>query len=627
MTLAALLATYDDAALTAVASKGLLVRAGKDVANGNVTLVSQDADTATLKVLTETVVLHAKSIEAARCPCPATGVCRHIVGAVLFLRDQSDNSVHEPLAPTYFAFEEVEKFAGTDWANACALAEQVKIPDTSGSIVATFTESDAQVTFPQGRPLREAIYKGQVAVHKRRFIAAAALGIAQLHGATLPEVVAAVHKPTADPEILDRIAEALELAAVSLSAGTFAQAQTLLLNMAINSRAEAIPRVAAELRGLSQRMSQDALRQAALTPTDVLGGISRTYALVEALRVSPDDPALVGILARSFVPSGKKMLAFLGAETWVTPSGAKGLSIHFCDRESGIIHRATHARAAGTDLQFDPKNQWRTPLWSLCKPSEMAGKTIVLDDAAIAGDGGLGLNQKASFGPDLDLDRIPNIQTLWAKAFELAQQQVGEGLRRRAGDGLIVFAPTRPAALSFDAYAQKTVWDWEDADGQSVTLELPQAYGTEHNLSALTRRIKAGLIAIPPGGGRGRLISIWIDHTTLGPISLGLDPLPTIKGLGAVMDRFMERATSRAQSQIAPLDPLALYFERASEAVINGISGKAGLSPSLLSDAQALGLGHIIDADEAWSRTAKVPEALRLGYLLSTGRDMARGET
>ncbi|QBF33426.1 SWIM zinc finger family protein [Thalassococcus sp. S3] len=624
MSLAALLASSDDDALAALTSKGVLIRAKKDVDAGKVTLSAQEKDSATFNVAGEVLTLNAKSLDTARCTCPATGICRHIVAAVIFLRDQAEVTTDAGPVPLDFTLQEIEKFAGKDWPAACGLAEEAQVPDTKGTVIASFAESAAKVTFPNGGGLRDAIYKGPVAAHKRRSIAAAALAVARANGAALPEIVAQTSAPYADAGTLDRITAALEMAAISLAAGTFAQAQAHLFNIAVDTRAEAIPRIAAELRGLSKNMDPEALRTASVTPTDLLGGIARSYALAEALRLAPDDPALVGVLARTFAPSGPKSLAFVGAEIWQTPAGARGLTMMFSDLEDGTIYRAVQARAAGTDLTFNPMHQWTTTLWSLAKPSAMAGRTITLPDAAIAGDNGLGLNQTAIFGAAIGLGDLLGVQTDWQELHQAVRHQLGEGLRQRAGDALIILKPDSLAGIGFDGYAQVAVWDWMDANGSCVTLKLPDDPGLRAKLAALVRRIKAGLVAFPPGGGLGRLLSVWMDDA--GPLCLGLDQLPKPKGVGAMMDRFLERAIPRAESEIAPLDPLALYFERALEAVATNLSGRAGLPQSLVSDAQSLGLGQVLAADEAWRADKDVRAALRLAYVLSAGRDLARGE-
>lgn len=620
MSLAALLASYDEAALTAAASKGLVIRAGKDVEAGKVAVSAQDANSATLDVLGETVQLVGKTLEAGRCTCPATGVCRHMLAAVLFLRE---GGTEAPVLPerVQFTLDEIEKFAGTDWGLACAMAQTAVVPEMTGSVVVTFGESDAQVTFPAGLGLRQALYKGSVAAHKRRAIAAAALAMAHAGGAVLPEVISAKAGPGADMDTLDRAAKALETAAIALAAGTFSQVQVQLYNLAISTRAEAIPRLAAELRGLSQQMTPEAIRTAHVTPIDLLGRIARTYALVAAMRAAPADPALVGVIARSFVASGPRTLAFLGGETWVTPSGAKGLTLVFVDLATGTIHRATEARGANADFRFDPRAVWGTTFWALARPAAMVGRKIHLADAALAGDGGLGLTQTGTFAGSMGFDDLPDVFDRWSDAQRAVNAQKGLGLRRQPGDAYVVCRPSDCGAVSFDAYAQAAVWDWIDASGQSLTLKLPQV--NEQHLAALVRRIRGGLVALPPGGGAGRLVSLWLEGPEPGPISLGLEQLPQPKGLGAMVDRFMERVQLRDDSMIAPLDPLALYFERATEAVIAGLIARPGLPDRLVSDAQALGLGQVIAANDAW-RAGGLPDALRLAYVLAAGRDVLR---
>jgi len=80
-------ASYDDESLATLASVGLLRRAAKDVEAGK---VAWHADGGALAGLVaadgQRVQLHLPGPTAARCDCPAPGVCRHVLAAALWLR-------------------------------------------------------------------------------------------------------------------------------------------------------------------------------------------------------------------------------------------------------------------------------------------------------------------------------------------------------------------------------------------------------------------------------------------------------------------------------------------------------------------------------------------------------------
>ena len=84
--LGATLAAFDDAALEAAASKGLVRRANRDHEAGLAVVTREADDAVELAVDGETVVLGPGGLAAARCSCPAQGLCRHILTAVIAMR-------------------------------------------------------------------------------------------------------------------------------------------------------------------------------------------------------------------------------------------------------------------------------------------------------------------------------------------------------------------------------------------------------------------------------------------------------------------------------------------------------------------------------------------------------------
>ena len=78
----------DDEALAALASKGLVRRARNDLQSSPPKLIEPGDDKVRLQVEEYTVEL-AEIATQFGCTCPATGACRHIVTAILFLRETS----------------------------------------------------------------------------------------------------------------------------------------------------------------------------------------------------------------------------------------------------------------------------------------------------------------------------------------------------------------------------------------------------------------------------------------------------------------------------------------------------------------------------------------------------------
>lgn len=616
MTLASFLASQDDAALTAATSKGLVKRAAKDVSAGAVSVVSQDDSQATCEVLGETVRIAPIGLSAAQCSCSAVGPCRHILSAIMVLREGASD-LEQPPAAFAFTLSDVEMFAGTDWAQACAVTEHAEVPEAAGSIVVAFPDLDSNVTFPQGTPLKEALYKGPIAAHKRRLVAAAALAILQGQGTALPEVVAEAAAAEVTSDLLNAALEALETAAIALSAGTLAQARDQLFQVAIETRADKAPRLASEMRSLSNLMTEDSLRDVSTTPTEILSRIAKTHALVAALRLAPSDPVLVGQLKRSFTPSGLRSLACLGGESWTTPAGARGLTVYFSDLDSGAIYRTTEARAAGTDLTFQPADRWYAPLWGLAPPNKMAGQRIVLNDALLALDNGLSLSQTARCDGTVTLRDLPRIITDWRQIDTLAVAQIGLGLRRRTGEAHVLLAPDKVSSVGFDERTQAHIWTWFDRAGRAVTLSLEKASGLDQ-----LPKPKAGLVALDRSSGGIRLISLWLDDAR--PVSLGLEGLPQPKqGLAATLTKVTGRLMPRPINEEPAYSPHLLFFERALEALLQVLLSRSAFPPHLMQEAAALGQSHVCAALDAWQADRSAQAALAAAYVVSLGRDLA----
>ncbi|MCY2964165.1 MAG: SWIM zinc finger family protein, partial [Planctomycetota bacterium] len=84
--LRAILATQDDDALAALANKGLLRRAQKDLETQRPTL-AEVTDTHVRLTTKEATVVIPELLVKSTCTCPASGICRHVLSALVALRD------------------------------------------------------------------------------------------------------------------------------------------------------------------------------------------------------------------------------------------------------------------------------------------------------------------------------------------------------------------------------------------------------------------------------------------------------------------------------------------------------------------------------------------------------------
>src|SRR5688572_29132954 len=78
-------AALDDDALAAMANKGLVRRAQKDLETAAPQILDVFGDRVRIQVA-EAAVEIPELPSKSTCSCPATGICRHILSALLFLR-------------------------------------------------------------------------------------------------------------------------------------------------------------------------------------------------------------------------------------------------------------------------------------------------------------------------------------------------------------------------------------------------------------------------------------------------------------------------------------------------------------------------------------------------------------
>lgn len=88
------LAAADEAYLTGMSNKGLYKRACKDIDGAQVE-AEYDGNTAKVSLCGETCTITAPLWES-KCSCPSRSVCRHIIGAVLWLKQQLSEDAEEP---------------------------------------------------------------------------------------------------------------------------------------------------------------------------------------------------------------------------------------------------------------------------------------------------------------------------------------------------------------------------------------------------------------------------------------------------------------------------------------------------------------------------------------------------
>lgn len=609
-TLQDMLAAQDDAALSAAASPGLLRRAKTGLDKpGAVKCLQATDDHAELQVEGYTVKLDKDGPLKARCDCPATGICRHILTAVLHLRQTPAPETGADAATARaeiaaLSLQDIQTFAGSDWPEALRIAvlSSGLSPQNDGSSCVVVPEgSPGPVTFVRGGGLRKALFKGSEA-RRKRFVAAAALVLGK-HD--LP--IAGGQAAAVESVLLEHAGAAVTSGLQHGLRGDPALAQDRLFDVAVSARADAAPRLAAMLRTGAHYAGQLGARAPEADPVSYLSHLAACHALIRALQKAPDDPLLTGQLRRDYVPAASRDLAVLGVCKWRSPAGARGLTIHGWDGERFLA--TGPARAAGADPGFSPAKAYQQLWWPGLVPARMAGMVYHLPEPRMSHDGLLPRQTQTAPDPrPLVPDDLPFHSDWQAMRAEMSAR-MGIGLRAAMRPLPLLIRDFSAEPPRFDEIEQRHVIDLFDKPGRSLVVRLPDD-GTGRVVFDKQRRLEGALLeAIPEADGIVfRLISLYLKHP-LQIWNVTVDQMPAAFSKAGTLDRVLGKVHRSLQVPKRPERPDRV----------------ASVANEVL---QALCDGFIAQPDDtALAELVQRSEALGLSDLARGLRDAAPGNT
>ena len=561
---------YDDDTLTALANAGLLRRALKDVEAGKLAWVERGQAGGVVSADGQRVTLDARGPQQARCDCPAPGICKHILGAALWLR-AGGGAVEEGeadggAAGTHSNPAPVEGLSGAEadgggappagpgdpLAEVLALAPAALFKAAGAAAVrraagTPVTQVDWQVqgatlvmTLPElGQTCRwvaGAGFAGMVsevpaaqckAVH---LIAIAALRAQQGQPLAWPAGVQAVTAPQPgeaglserERAFLQQVQATLqELLAGGLShVSELTSARLLALNM--SARGEGLPRLAALLRNLGGTVELLVRRDHRAQERDALAEMARIHALCVALSGAQGALAggLRGRVRRDFDADATLALLPLGGHWWQTRGGARGLTLAFWDVQHGRLLQAALARPDGSDTSFNPRSAWVSQAWwpGAGTAQRLCEGTLTLSQPRLAENGRIapGGATRAQAGPAWAADD-PRVQTLgcgdWQKLEAMLRQATG-----LAGEPLdtVVLRPAGTREPVLDEASQQLAWPLQDAAGRWLAPVIPVGPDTQRraeNLVRLTARraaVHAVLVRVERGAASTLLVPLAV---------------------------------------------------------------------------------------------------------------------
>ncbi len=635
MTLATVIAAHNDAALEGLTSKGLVRRAHRDFDAGHGSVVEKDRDAAKVLADGQTVNIDARGPAAATCTCPAAGICRHVLLAMLVLRTPADGEDEAPPGPT--ASEELcsltetqlRKFAGADWDKAMTLfaaGEAAEITPEEQSLVVRFAELDVSITFIAGQGLRQAAYKGPK-TRRRLLTTVAAVLVRQAAGVTTADVdeAAIAPRPQVSARFLDEARMTIQRAVAAVLPGRSEIAHDLLLDLAISTRVESLPRLSAELRGLARQAKLATSRDVSFEADVFLKGAARASALLEGLRVTADDIVLTGTIKRDYQPRGALKLWLLGAARWRSLVGARGVTAYGYAPDEHRWFSVSDGRAAGMDPGFSPANAYLGSLWGKGSMQELIGKSVNLAEPSAAADGSLSMRaggKAATVGRNIaarSLVESPAASTDWAALRAELAKRMGRGLRRRAVPVPALIAPHGFRGFDFNDLEQVYEWEAIDDAGDSLVLSIPgEDHETAQRLKESGRRIKALLVeaSLGPHGLRYRPITAVSDRRQAPEfVNVDFDRWSSRRALKAI-SRLSDLLKGAKKPAAARIDPLWTIVADTLDALV----AKLGRSPTVDLErvrlrAESAGLVSLAAAVREMGVNDNVDSALKAAYI------------
>lgn len=497
----AALQAYDEAALAALASRGLLRRARKDLEKGapDHAVVGEVVE---VRLEGERVRIGEEGPRRWTCSCPAREVCRHLLAAILYLQQETDAPVEEA-APEALEAEllAIDVDAMVAWGTKRVLRDAVAVLadnpqidiDVSQTVRVFFAESLVEVRFFPGTGLDGALTMARTA-DPRHLVIAALLAFQQSRGATHdlesgPDVLEeAKGAPRSRAEVLTASRAVVEVMAGAGLVHVGEDVQDRLLTLSISALGVNLPRLALELRRAADEVALLVTRHAKADETRLFAEVARINALVTAIeRAGAAAPAeLIGWYRTRYTEIGTVELTGLGAWTWRTGSGFAGLTVLFREAVSGEWLTWSEARPKQYGGVPSAARRYLAggPWEGMPSPSRASRSRFKLFHAKKNPAGRLSTSGKASAlvtgssdvsGLDLGARRFGDFELLR----DYLERTRPAGLSRPDPlRGLVIVTPAGFLERTFDELEQRLLWTVEDEKGRPLQLVLEQAEGS-----------------------------------------------------------------------------------------------------------------------------------------------------
>ncbi|MEO9827203.1 MAG: hypothetical protein ABJF50_22605 [Paracoccaceae bacterium] len=645
MSLNAMLDTHDASALSALASVGLVRRATRDLEAGKAEVKARDEISASVTADGQEVQLDAAGPSAAQCGCPATGICRHIILAILALRDSGEGASQDEPTPAPNARDDIlaltegdiRKFAGADWDKAvrqALISTEATIAEDGPNTSVQLPDTDHPVVVLAGLGLKGAVYKGAKTT-KRRVVTTAALILrAQAGTAALDALETdAPDVESLSVETVTAAREAIMALVTGVLGGGSAIAEDQIFDLSISARAQAAPRLTALLRLLTRHARAARTNHFSYDDARFLSDAALACALTHALEVNPSSPDLTGVIRRHYGERDTLDIRVLSAVKWTAGSGARGTRIHAVDPETGTWYSTGQARAAGMDPSFSPRSVYNAPLWGLDLVEGLIGEHLHLQHPQVSTDNQISWEgahaKKIAARPIVEeLAEAGLLHSLWSAAHADVANRLPSGLQ---WDGRAIPLLIQPKSLGdarFDDIAQTYHLTARDGLGTGLPLKLSADRVEDVEwLSNNSARIAMLLCEVTQADNALSVTPVTAYLRNSGSerscINLTLDP-PHVRNTGGVaavggrIAAFLKTAVVGSGPDPQESDPIRALALSSFDAIAEKLRfGTAPALPKLAERAETIGFGSLSKALAQTEATGTPEDGLRASYIAS----------
>jgi len=557
-----LLKAFDEVGLVALANKGLVRRAAKDLQT-QALQVEETENALLVRGPDFTVTMPPEGPAKATDDTKATGITRQILMATMFLRDgwaaaqtgDADQTATTQVVDTEalqatilgISHEHLQKWAGKNiWREALFLARskpRLEL-ETHAGLAIRFVDHEIEARIPPGAGhtpsrLLDAVLTTASKTAHPRWVVAILLTLQQHWGKSIEPVESAIaadnrEAPRTRAEILDAVLRLFDTMVTTGLAHPSERLHERLLTLSISVLGVHLPRLGRLLRSLADDVSL-------LLNRDAKGDVSRlfdrlcfTLALTQAMvKAGPEIPfALAGRPRTEYEPAGDLSLVGMAAFPWQTASGFHGLTLLCWDEQAKTIRSWTTSRALAAPGRFDVRQAYQTevpwpgggPTDSLCRSRFVLTGARVNHQGRLSAAQGISVSRCEPAQPkQIDFGTIGFRS--WSKLGEHARSLFPLGLRENQPlDTTVVLYPSGWGECVFNELQQRLAWMIADDQGASLSLTLPWAPIFEDAIEFLeqVKPDRDRLVAVvarllfDPAGLRIEPVALWSEGTPQG---------------------------------------------------------------------------------------------------------------